>query len=246
MHRADCQAARASALPSSINNRMLMLTPLTLRAAPPRSSERLGSGPAAPKLPSVARLLACSLVVAAQLPVHAAPREFTVVDADDRPLADAVVAVELRGAKAAPTAALVEMAQRQRKFEPVVLPVQTGTAVSFPNFDTVRHHVYSFSPAKTFELKLYAGTPAEPVRFDKPGVAVLGCNIHDRMAAWVVVVDTPLFAKTDAAGKATLDVPDGDHRVKLWHASLREAMQEQPLRASSGALTLRLAAAARP
>ena len=63
--------------------------------------------------------------------------------------------------------------------------------MSFPNFDTVRHHVYSFSPAKTFELKLYAGVPNTPVVFDKPGIAVLGCNIHDNMAAWVVVADTP-------------------------------------------------------
>jgi plastocyanin len=198
-------------------------------------------------LDSVARLLACTLAAAAALPAPAAPREFAVVDADGRPLADAVIAVEVRGVKAAPVTALVaEMTQRQRRFEPAVLPVQTGTAVRFPNFDTVRHHVYSFSPAKVFELKLYAGTPAEPVRFDKPGVAVLGCNIHDRMAAWVVVVDTPLFAKTDASGKATLDVPDGDHRVRLWHAGLRETMQEQALPAGSGVLTLRLAAPGRP
>ena len=176
-------------------------------------------------------------------PAQAAPRTLSVVDASGQPLADAVVAIELRGAKPAPAAgAVAEMAQRQRQFMPTVLAVQAGTAVSFPNLDSVRHHVYSFSPTKTFELKLYAGTPAAPVLFDKPGVAALGCNIHDKMAAWVVVVDTPLFAKTDGDGRAQLDIPDGEHRVKLWHASLRESMQEQPLHADAPSLTLRLAA----
>ena len=67
----------------------------------------------------------------------------------------------------------------------ILLIVQTGTAVNFPNFDTVRHHVYSFSPIKVIDIKLYSGTPTEPVVFDKPGVAALGCNIHDRMSAYV-------------------------------------------------------------
>ena len=87
----------------------------------------------------------------------------------------------------------VQIAQAKRQFSPRVTVVTVGTPVTFPNFDTVRHHVYSFSPVKTFELKLYAGVPNAPVVFDKPGIAVLGCNIHDQMAAWVVVVDTPLL-----------------------------------------------------
>jgi hypothetical protein len=66
-----------------------------------------------------------------------------------------------------------------------------GTSVHFPNRDSVRHHVYSFTPAKKYELKLYTGTPANPVVFDRAGVVPLGCNIHDRMSAHIVVVDTP-------------------------------------------------------
>jgi plastocyanin len=197
---------------------------------------------------SVARLLrplaAVALGAACAAPVAAAPRLFTVLDGDGKPLADAVVAVLPRGARStAVPGAQAELAQRNRSFDPSLLVVQAGTAVNFPNFDTVRHHVYSFSPAKTFELKLYSGTPAQPVVFDKPGVAVLGCNIHDRMAAWVVVVDTPLHAKTDTAGRAELDLPDGEHRVQLWHTSLRDALQEQPLKLDATARELRLAVA---
>jgi hypothetical protein len=85
----------------------------------------------------------------------------------------------------------------------------------------VRHHVYSFSPAKPFELKLYTGTAASPVVFDKPGIAVLGCNIHDNMTAWVVVVDTPYFGRSAAPGKVTLaNVPAGSYSLRVWHPGL--------------------------
>jgi len=99
--------------------------------------------------------------------------------------------------------------------------VTVGTPVNFPNFDTVRHHVYSFSPIKPFELKLYAGVPQAPIIFDKPGTAVLGCNIHDQMAAWIVVVDTPHYARTAADGQVRLEnVPAGDYRLRAWHAGV--------------------------
>jgi len=153
------------------------------------------------------------------------------------PLAGAVVAVELKGqgSRAAPGTA-AQMAQRDRQFQPGTLVVQTGTSVSFPNFDTVRHHVYSFSPIRRFELKLYAGTPSEPVVFDQPGVAQLGCNIHDKMTARIIVVDTPVFATTDAQGRARLDLPPGQHQVVLWHARLgNEAPRRQPLLIPAGA-----------
>ena len=142
----------------------------------------------------------------------------SVTDSAGAPLAEAVVYVMVRGAKTqAEPGTGAQIGQRERQFTPQVSVIQTGTLVTFPNFDTVRHHVYSFSPIQKFELKLYAGTPAAPVLFDKPGTAVLGCNIHDRMSAWVHVVDTALFTKTDATGKATLEVPAGDHRLRTWH-----------------------------
>lgn len=86
----------------------------------------------------------------------------------------------------------------------------------------MRHHVYSFSPIRSFEIKLYVGTPAKPVVFDLPGTAVLGCNIHDHMAAWVHVVDTPVFALSDAQGRVQLEVPAGEHELRAWHAGLPE------------------------
>lgn len=113
------------------------------------------------------------------------------------------------------------MGQEHKTFLPDQLVITPGTAVNFPNRDTVRHHVYSFSPAKVFEIKLYIGTPAAPVVFDQPGVVVLGCNIHDDMVGWVVVVDTPWHAETDASGRATLQaVPSGSYRLRVWHRAL--------------------------
>ncbi len=148
--------------------------------------------------------------------------DVSVTDAGGKPLAGAVVFLESPAARAA-TKPLpeVEVVQVNKAFQPLVTVVTVGTAVSFPNRDTVRHHVYSFSPAKRFDLKLYVGTPANPVVFDKAGVAVLGCNIHDQMVAWVVVVDSPWFATTNAQGKVQLPaVPAGRYQLRVWHADL--------------------------
>ena len=160
--------------------------------------------------------------VALLLPVQAATVQIQVQDEGGKALSDAVVFLESREAKqlAKPLQG-AEIAQTGRQFVPNVLIVPTGTPVSFPNRDTVRHHVYSFSPAKKFELKLFAGTPANPVVFDKPGIAVLGCNIHDNMAAWVVVVDTPFYARSDSLGLVGLgEVPAGNYRLRVWHSRL--------------------------
>ena len=138
---------------------------------------------------------------------------------------NAVVYVEATNKSSMPKTPLAaaSIEQKGRKFLPLVTVVQTGSNISFPNHDTVRHHVYSFSPAKTFELKLYSGVPTAPVLFDKPGTAILGCNIHDQMLAFVHIVDTPYFAKTDNTGKAVLkDVPNGAYALKGWHYALAE------------------------
>lgn len=157
------------------------------------------------------------------LPLLAVPVTVQLRGPGGQPLADAVVAVQVHGRASKTPSAKAEIGQRDRQFTPQLLVIQTGTAVSFPNFDTVRHHVYSISPIKVLDIKLYSGTPTEPVVFDKPGVATLGCNIHDRMSAHVVVVDTPLFARTDAKGQASFDLPAGEHAVKAWHAGQKAA-----------------------
>jgi hypothetical protein len=109
-----------------------------------------------------------------------------------------------------------------KQFVAYVTPVYVGSRVRLlPNKDNVRHQVYSFSPAKRFDLPLYAGTDAPPVLFDKPGVVVLGCNIHDWMIGYIYVSETPFFAKTGSAGTASLeDMPSGDYLVKIWHPSM--------------------------
>ena len=94
--------------------------------------------------------------------------------------------------------------------------------MNFPNRDNIRHHVYSFSSPKKFELPLYIGTPATPVLFDKPGVVALGCNIHDWMLAYIYVVTTPYFAKTAADGKARLDgLTPGPYEARVWQPRMR-------------------------
>jgi hypothetical protein len=102
--------------------------------------------------------------------------------------------------------------------------VFVGSKVRFPNSDHIRHQVYSFSPAKKFELPLYGGTDAPPVVFDKPGVVVLGCNIHDWMVGYIYVSETPFFATTGAEGTASLeDLPPGEYGVRLWHPSMEHS-----------------------
>jgi plastocyanin len=161
----------------------------------------------------------CSLLLGAA--AQAAPVTVRVSDAQGRPIVGAVVFLESpAAAKAAKPIARVEVAQVQRQFVPPVSVVTLGSAVQFPNLDTVRHHVYSLSPAKRFELKLYIGRPESPVVFDKPGVAVLGCNIHDQMVGWVVIVETPYYARTDDNGRAVVDAPAGNYRLRTWHTDL--------------------------
>jgi plastocyanin len=109
------------------------------------------------------------------------------------------------------------MDQANTSFVPHLLIVQTGTQVHFPNNDTVSHHVYSFSEARSFELPLYKGNEYPPVSFDTPGIVVVGCNIHDGMLGYILVVDTPHFALTDQDGIARLDaLPDGPYTVRVW------------------------------
>lgn len=154
-------------------------------------------------------------------PSFGAELNVILVDAETRqPVADAVVSVHGAASPAARPGTAV-MDQRDRQFQPLVLPITRGTAVSFPNSDDVRHHVYSFSPPKQFELPLYHGTPSEPVLFDQTGVVVLGCNIHDRMIGYIYILDTPWFARTDATGIARLgELQPGLFELRVWHPQL--------------------------
>jgi len=170
-------------------------------------------------------VLALALVSARLAPVVSASGSLEVVVKDEsgKPISDAVVSLTQDGGAAASLRlAAAVMDQQNRMFVPVVLAVPVGTAVTFPNRDDIRHHVYSFSRPKRFELPLYMGTPAAPVVFDKPGVVVLGCNIHDWMVAYIYVSATPHFAKTTDDGMVRLaDVTPGAYEARIWHRRMR-------------------------
>ncbi|MBD8491700.1 methylamine utilization protein [Pseudomonas syringae] len=165
----------------------------------------------------LSRVLLAGLCVFLTAGASAASLSTQVFDRQGQPLANAVVT--LKGSGAAPAGTLkADMDQRNQEFVPRVLAVRTGTHVSFPNSDDIRHQVYSFSAPKRFELRLYEKTPSEPVLFDKPGLVVLGCNIHDWMVGYVYVTDDPWFGVTDASGQLRFDqLPPGRYAVTLWH-----------------------------
>ena len=164
-------------------------------------------------------LSAAALLFAA---THASATTLSVVvhDAEGAPLDQAVVIVDAGPAKDSPPLTAV-IDQVNRMFVPHVSVVRTGTAVSFPNRDDIRHHLYSFSEAKTFELPLYKGTPAEPVVFDQRGIVTLACNIHDWMLGFLYVTDAPSFFVTGENGRAEFELPArNEYRVTVWHPSL--------------------------
>lgn len=165
------------------------------------------------------RLAATLALALATAPATAAELVARVVDAAGAPLAEAVVAVisPTPGVSLArPVEVVVD--QVNRRFVPRVTAITRGSRVSFPNSDDVRHHVYSFSEPKRFQIKLYHGMPRDPVEFDHPGLVVLGCNIHDRMVGYVYVLDTPWFAMTDETGVVHLGgLPDGPSELLVWH-----------------------------
>jgi len=172
-----------------------------------------------------------SLVLVVTLPARVAHAETAiveVVDSEDQPVADAAVFLTPSGdtahaGDADPGHASAIMDQIGYQFVPRVLIVRTGTEVAFPNSDNVLHHVYSFSEAKRFELPLYAGTSHAPVLFDRPGLVTLGCNIHDDMVGYILVVDTPYFGKTDSSGRLELQgMPAGTYDVSAWSSRQRD------------------------
>ncbi|MCG8614456.1 MAG: methylamine utilization protein [Pseudomonadales bacterium] len=137
-----------------------------------------------------------------------------VINQNGDPVQDAVLETRERVFPETLPRGSAEMDQIDRQFVPFVLPVMVGTQVQFPNRDNIRHHVYSFSNPKPFELKLYSGRSAPPVTFEKHGVVVLGCNIHDHMIGYIYISRAP-FAQTAADGLANL--PYDDRKWTVWH-----------------------------
>jgi plastocyanin len=150
----------------------------------------------------------------------------TVRDQAGAPVKDVVVVARALAGKDTvdePQAAVMDQINRQ--FAPFVIAVRTGSSVLFENSDSVAHQVYSFSPPRPFELGLYRGKPRSPIVFEKTGIVVLGCNIHDNMIGYVYVTDAPHFGTTNASGEwRSRDLPVGDYAIEIWtpRASARE------------------------
>lgn len=165
--------------------------------------------------------------------------EATVTTPSGKPLPDAAVVLEPVAGYARGLLSTGTVAQSDRELTPYVTIVPVGTAIEFPNRDPVKHHLYSFSPAKNFEIKLYAGKPEKPIVFDKPGEVALGCNIHDWMEAYVLVVNTPYFAKTDADGRARIaQVPPGSYRLRWWHPRQKRALPVRTVQVGDATMPL--------
>ncbi|MEM7016541.1 MAG: hypothetical protein AAF512_04265 [Pseudomonadota bacterium] len=187
----------------------------------------------------IVQLLLCFSMLSPGL-ASAADAQINVVDQKGNPVNEAIVEiVPSTGSPVSPAAGNTTIVdQVNKEFVPRVNVVTVGTPVSFPNKDNIHHHVYSFSEAKRFELPLYEGTPTDPVVFDKAGLVVLGCNIHDWMRGYVYVSETDKHTKTGEDGKASIQSLDaGDYQVRVWHPRLRKPKElpEYPITLSEGA-----------
>lgn len=144
-----------------------------------------------------------------------------VVTNDNEPVFEAVITA-VGSLKAKPVLATSprKMDQKHREFVSHILAVHAGESVLFPNSDNIKHHIYSFSPANSFEIQLYKDVSPKPIIFDKAGIVVLGCNIHDWMVGYVYVSDAPFMTQTNEKGEWSLNLPPDDYTVTLWHPNL--------------------------
>ena len=176
--------------------------------------------------------------------VQAADLSVTVKDSNGRPVADAVVIADAPARSPVPGSFTIS--QKSMAFVPYVLVIPVGSTVEFDNLDPFRHHVYSFSPAKKFELKLFGAGQTRPVRFDKPGLVAIGCNIHDSMQAFIQVVSTPWAGTSDRTGRVVLrGVPTNLRKLRVWHPHLRAPANQlvvavDPRRSTSVPVTVKL------
>ena len=172
----------------------------------------------------IRRLLLLAALLAAPLPAWAGALTVRVVDEGGRPISDAVVTLRPVGQPGVPgkVGGPYQVIQQDTRFKPFVLVVPAGATVAFPNLDPFRHHVYSFSPAKRFELKQFARDQTRSVTFDRPGIVSIGCNIHDQMSAYLYVADTAWAAASGTNGTVTFrDTPRGTYALEVWHPYLR-------------------------
>ena len=170
-----------------------------------------------------AKLGCAALLGLFALPSHGAELRIALQDAETgQPLENAVVEVRLPVGLQAEYSDAAEFSvdQVEKEFVATLTVITVGSRVNFPNSDDILHHVYSFSPAKVFELPLYGNSQNVNLSelFDQAGVVEIGCNIHDWMLGYIYVAQTRLAVKTDANGQAVISgVPAGDYTVSVWH-----------------------------
>jgi plastocyanin len=173
------------------------------------------------------------LLVLGTRSLAAATIDIQFANANGTPVSDAVVyAVPARPIPVGHKVASID--QKDRTFVPHILPIQTGTWVEFPNSDNIRHQVYSLSPAKRFQLPLYTGKPAFPLQFGTAGVVAIGCNIHEQMNAYIVVVDTPYFAVVEKGAATLPDLEAGQYTVRVWYPEMRKEPKAQNVTLAAG------------
>jgi plastocyanin len=181
-------------------------------------------------MPRFLLLFLCGLTLSATAAANGGNVRVEIKDPKGAPVPDAVASLRPLDTTPplAPPADPVIIVQTGEEFEPYVTAIVVGTRVTFPNRDKVQHHVYSFSKAKKFDLPLYRGEAREAVLFDQPGVVSLGCNIHDWMSAYIVVLPTPYFAKSGADGIVALKaIPAGRYQLEVWHPRIKSVSQRE-------------------
>ncbi|MDG1752899.1 MAG: methylamine utilization protein [Thalassotalea sp.] len=172
-------------------------------------------------------ILACFIVLIS-LGNSAFATTISIIDQHGQPLADAVLEIPVSQSTKSDLSVPLIMDQVDKSFAPIVLLAKKNSLVSFPNSDDIRHHVYSFSAAKSFELKLYAARPKSPIKFEQDGIVVLGCNIHDSMVGYIYVHDNTVTLKSNEQGKIEIDeVPSSAKSFFLWHPNAMKGVEHR-------------------
>lgn len=170
------------------------------------------------------------LCFSAIAPCLAAGLDIVVTDLKNKPLKDAVVTLSPSKPCIQQETPMTTVEQKDREFHPLVTVVTVGSKVSFPNKDSVKHHVYSFSETKKIDLPLYKSNTPPPVVMEKSGIVTLGCNIHDWMKAYIFVSETPFFGKSGPKGKISIkNLPQDVYLMNVWHPRMKKAPKGFPL-----------------